>query len=316
MSTFNKQTDPKKIPDLSSNHASEVPSSKGQNVSYKTEPFQKKNSTSFHETKIKYTEYTSTVPDYSKTRSGNVKMPEVTYTEEKIIPRPVADKDKPLRVEKPKVEAPTFTKSMMDPASANPVYEVFQNAATTTETIPVVADDKKVYPKKKAKHKKMTFIILIAILIEVIILGIIYFVKEANSKDVLECTSTNYSDYFHANITNTKRYIFKYGKIVKLIDTTLYKFDTKEEYDEFKNTYAYPPRAVVEGRIIVNNINDNDKTYEEKATYDYPKLRKKNTSTDEHNIVIDTDTLGDQVNLIDYNITDIKIIYEEDYICK
>lgn len=312
MNNFSKRNDPKVISNLSSDHINNV-DNKTNNV-YKPNSFEKRDSSSFHETKVLYQNMANTIPDYTKIKGKTISAPKVEYTEEKELPRPVEDKNRILTIESEEKEMPSFTKSVTEPM-INPVQELFQNAKTTTEKIETKEDVIKV-EKKKRKNKKFTYIILIAIILELIILGIIFLVREFGNKKIVECVSENHNSYYEANIKNVKKYYFKNGRITKLEDTIEYHFDNKEAYETFKDDYATPPYSAIDGRIIVTNINDNDSIYLEKATYDYSKLRKKNESNDTHNITINSDKSYDTINLIDYNITDIKIIYSSDYTCR
>lgn len=316
MTNFRNQNDPKIIPNLSSDHA--FKSENNQNVqSQKPVNFKKMDSSSFKETKVLYQSGTP-IPEFSKTKKEPINMPKIQYTEEKVLPRPIADNQAPLKIEiDEKEDMPKFTKSVIEPLKeVNPTLEMFQNAKTSEETIKM---EEEVIPVKTKKEKKKSGFmkwILIGILIEIIVLGIIYVVKNVGSKEILECTGEEYSSYYEANIINTKKYTFVKGKITKLEDTVKYVFDNKEAYEEFKSNYANPPKKAIDGRIFISNINDNNNTYEEKTNYDYKKLRKKNTSSDEHNITVTTTNDDDTISLLDYNITDIKIIYESDYICR
>ncbi len=313
MTNFRNQNDPKVIPNLSSDHA--FKSGNNQNVqNQKPTNFKKMDSSSFKETKVLYQSGTP-MPDFTKTKKEPIEMPKIQYTEEKILPRPIASNEKPIKIDiEEKEEMPSFTKSVIKPMKeVNPTLDLFQNARTSEEVIkmdePVMI---KKEPKKKNKFIKWIFI---GIMLELVILGIIYVIKNTGTKEILECTGEEYSSYYEANIINTKRYTFVKGRITKLEDTVKYVFDNRKAYDEFKTNYANPPKKAVEGRIFISNINDNNNSYEEKTNYDYKKLRIKNTSSDEHNIVVSVDE-DDTISLIDYNITDIKIIYESDYICR
>lgn len=313
MTNFSKRNDPKVVSNLSSDHASNI--NLNQNKISKPQNFEKRDSASFHETKIMYQNSVNAIPDYTKIKGKNVSMPKIEYTEEKVLPRPIEEKDKILNIESEEKEMPTFTKSITEPM-VNPVQELFQNAKTSTEKIEKKEAEPFKPKKEKKKLRKITYFIILGIILELIILGIIYLVREMNSKEILECVSENYSSYYEANIVTTKKYYFKNGKITKLEDTIQYKFDNKEVYDTYKVDYASPPYSAIDGRIIVSNINDNNYIYEEKATYDYEKLRKKDKSEDSHTILIPHDNNYDEINLIDYNITDIKMIYSEDYTCR
>ena len=312
MNNFSKRNDPKVVSNLSSNHATDI-KNQSNNV-YKPNSFEKRDSASFHETKVLYQNMANTVPDYTKMKGSTISTPQTEYTEEKELPRPIEDKNRILTIESKEKEMPSFTKSVTQPM-INPVQELFQNAKTTTEKIEPKEDIIKI-DKKKKKNKKFTYIILIAIIVELIILGIIFLVREFGNKKTVECVSENHNSYYEANIKNVKKYYFKNGKITKLEDTIEYHFDNKKAYETFKNDYASPPYSAIDGRIVVTNINDNDSIYLEKATYDYSKLRKKNESKDTHNITISSDKSYDTIHLIDYNITDIKIIYSSDYTCR
>lgn len=314
MDNFSKREDPKVISNLSSNHSSSINLKKDIKES-KLTSFSKRDSSTFHEMKVKYQDNINTIPNYTKTNKRKFIMPEVEYSEENKLLRPIEENHKILNIESDEKEIPKFTKSVTEPM-VNPVHELFQNASTTTSKIEEKEDSKIPLKKENKKRKKFTFYILLAIFLEIILLFIIYFVRELNSKESLECKSENYNSYYEANIINTKKYYFKKGKIVSLEDTTEYIFDNEDVYNNFKEIYASPPYSVIDGRIIVSNINDNDYIYLEKAIYDYKKLRDKNKSSDSHNIIIPNDNIYDEINLIDYNITDIKIIYNEDYVCR
>lgn len=312
---FNKQTDPKVIPNLSSDHASSLPKKEKNSMpNYGANTFTKHDSSSFKNNDINYN--SPVIPDFTKYRNEEVKMPKEDYTLEEILKRPIADSSKPVKLDSTGKENLSFSKSMLDPNNkSNPVDEVFQNASISKEEIKNddLMDIKKVSPKKNNNYMKW---IIIGIIIEVIILLVIFLVKNNGSKETLECNSSNYNEYYGATIIDTKRYYFKNGKITKLVNTTKYKFDDKEKYNNYKDTYANPEYKVIDGRIVVTNINDNDLSYEEKSTYDYQKLRKLNTSNDPHTIFVNTDNAFDSINLIDYNITDVKIIYQDDYTCR
>lgn len=312
MTNFSKRNDPKIIPHLNQDHAS------GKSVSdgiYKPTNFNRKDSSSFHEPEFMNGKNINVIPDYSKYRNKKVTLPKEEYTEEEVLLRPIHSKEAPLKIEGKEKEMPDFTKGMIDPMNEmNPVDELFQQAKTTSSKIEEPPVMKKMNPPKRTN--KFIPWIIVGIILELIILAFIYVVRDQKSKQVLECFSETYSSYYEAKIMNTKRYYFKRGKIEKLEDTVQYVFEEERAYEEFKQNYANPPYAVVDGRKIVFNINDNDLLYEEKATYDYPKLRKKSISADSHNIEISTDVEDDRIYLVDYNITDIKIIYQDDYVCR
>ncbi len=316
MANFKNQRDPKPIKNLSSEHAFEV-DKKQVLPNEKPVNFSKRDSSSFKETKVLYPQGNVTIPDLAKTNNEVIQMPKIEYTEEKLPLRPISSKDTPIKIEIEEKEEPTsFTKSVIKPMQeVNPTLALFQQAKTSEETIKIedTKEDKK--PKEKKKKGFMRWII-IGIILELIILGILFIIRNKKETSVLECSNEEYNSYYEATIINTKRYTFYKGNITKLEDTTKYVFDNKEAYEEYKTNYANPPHTELDGRIFISNINDNDNTYEEKINYDYKKLRKKNTSSDEHNIVITTSDENDTISLLDYNITDIKIIYESDYVCK
>jgi hypothetical protein len=318
MTNFKNQEDPQIIPNLSSDHAFDT---NNNNTVQNQKPvnFNKRDSASFKETKVLFPQ-ANTIPDVTKGKEVRP-MPKIEYTEEKVIPRPISAKDIPLKIEiEEKDETPSFTKSVTGPMKEqNPTLALFQNAKTSEEEIKIEEVPLKVEKKKQKKQKKQskfTKWIVIGIILEVLVLGVVIGIKTIGTKEIVECTGEEYNSYYEANIVNTKKYTFRNGKIVKLEDTYKYVFDNQEAYETFKNNYANPPKEVIEGRIFTSNINDNENIYEEKTLYDYKKLRSQNTSSDTHNIVISTSNEDDTISLLDYNITDIKIIYEEDYICR
>lgn len=326
MANFSKRDDPIVVTNLSSDHAtmdSNVNNTNSSKPLYKANTFDKKDSSSFHQEKVLY--QSNLIPDYNKLRNRNVEMPKEEYTEEKVLKRPIADKDRILSIDKKETTMPSFSKSVsnfnetmtfdkIEDPLMNPVTDVFQNASTSNTTIPEVKEEVPKNKKRRKRNKWMKWVLL-GILIELIVVGILLFVRNINSTSILECASENYNSYYEATIKNVKKYYFKNGTITKLIDTTSYVFDSKETYTEYKTTYGYPDYEVIEGRIVNFNINDNTNTYEEKFTYDYKKLRRQNQSSDEHTILIESDD-GTDIDLIDYNPTDIQIIYQDDYICR
>ena len=316
MANFSKRNDPKVINNLSSNHATVSDSNR---PLYKPQTFERKDSSSFHQEKILYQSNNNLVPDYEKYRKRKVEMPKEEFTEEKKLPRPIADKDAHLKIEKKEVENLSFSKSaqidnMQFSNDENPVNQVFQSAKTSSEDI-IFNSDEVVKPKRKNNWKKKIMPFIIAgVLLEVLIIYILAIFKHFGKIDVLECSQESFNEFYNATITTTKKYTFKNGKITKLLDTTYYKFNDKKTYESFKKEYAYPEYSVIKGRIISFNINDNDNIYEEKVTYDYNVLRKNDTSEDKHTIVVTSD--NDIIDLIDYNLKDIKIIYSDDYTCR
>lgn len=323
--SFSKRNDPQVVNNLSSDHAN-VNFSKNSQPSYKAQTFDKKDSSSFKQANVLYQSNVNLVPDYEKYRKRKVEMPEAEYTEEKVLARPIADKDAPLRIEKKETEVLSFNKSAdvnnmqftNVSSDYNPVDEVFQNAKTTSEEIPIIEDAPiTIKPKKKNNlRKKIMPWIIGAVVLELVIVLVLSIAKYYGKIDVLECTQQNYNDFYGATITNTKKYTFKSGKITKLLDTTVYSFDDKTKYNAFKKEYAYPEYNVIKGRIVSFNINDNINSYEEKITYDYKALRKQDKNEDKHTITIESTKENDRFELIDYNIKDIKIIYSEDYTCR
>lgn len=312
-----KKNDPKVVKNLSSDHVY-VDSSNNSAPAYKANTFDKKDSSSFHQQNVLYQSNVNLVPDYEKYRKSKVNMPTSEYTEEERLLRPVADKDAPLRIEKKDTVMPNFSKSAnvdgMQFANANPVDEIFQNAQTTNEDI-IYVQDEVIKQKKKSNWKKKIMPFIIAgVILEVLVAGFLSISRYLGKTSVLECYNESYNDFYKATVRNTKKYTFKNGKITKLLDTISYKFEDKNSYNEYKKNYAYPEYSFIKGRTVSFNINDNENIYEEKATYDYKELRKQNKSDDKHNISVSND--NDQLDLLDYNITDIKIIYEGDYTCR
>ncbi len=311
MANFSKRNDPKVINNLSSEHAN---FNNTNTPLYKPQPFDKKDSSSFHQEKILY--QNNMIPDYKKLRKRQVEMPKEEYTKEEKLIRPIADKDTRLNIESNQKENLKFSKSVsIDNMKfdSNPVDQVFQNALTTNEDIIFDNNDNYQKPKKNILKKIMPFII-IGVVIEIIVVLVLLFFNYFGKTDTLECSSETYNEFYQANIQNIKKYTFKNGKITKLLDTTYYKFDNNEVYESFKKEYAYPEYSIIKGRVVTYNIDDNTNIYEEQISYDYTRLRKQNTSSDKHTIVIGNE--NDSINLIDYNIKDIKIIYSDDYKCR
>ena len=96
MNNFSKRNDPKVVSNLSSNHATDI-KNQSNNV-YKPNSFEKRDSASFHETKVLYQNMANTVPDYTKMKGSTISTPQTEYTEEKELPRPIEDKNRILKV--------------------------------------------------------------------------------------------------------------------------------------------------------------------------------------------------------------------------
>jgi hypothetical protein len=230
-------------------------------------------------------------------------MPKEEYTKEEIK-RPVVDNR--LNLTNEEKQNLSFTKSVVNDSNSMNNFNINNLDKKNIEEIPVL----------KGKQKKSYKVYIILILLEIIILGIVLYYRFDKSKTKLECTVENYNEYYHATIVNTKKYYFTKGKITKLEDIFVYTFDSEEYYNEFKEESANPVKEEVKGRTFTSNIDDNNNSYQEKTIYDFKKLRDQNESDIDHDILVTTNDENDTIELLDYNSTDIKLIYESDYVCK
>lgn len=309
MDNLNKKIEPKIVPNLSSNHAlPKVEGSKTKFLQQPKPPLVKHDSASFKETTIKYQNQVSPIPNVSKD-GNNILMPKMEYTKEENLIRPVLDKEKRLNIQKEKREILPFSKGIVEPVK--PFEPSF-----SSDSVENKVQEKKKKVKNTEPNKKTFFVHILILLIELLILGGALYLRNEKTKTTLECTNQMYNEYYHANIINTKKYAFKKGKITKLVDEFTYTFDTEEAYKEFKSVSANPEKEDVKGRLFESTIDDNKKQYTEKTLYDFKKLRSQNQSEEGHTIYIPTKTEADTIQLLDYNSTDIKLIYEEDYVCK
>lgn len=317
MENFNKKTEPKIIANLSNNHAlSKIEEAKPQQMQQPKQPFVKHDSASFKETKIKYENQVSPIPNLNQNGNNRV-MPQIGYTKEEPLARPIADKDKRLNIESMKKENLSFSKGMNDPVKS-------MDCNLKQDYIKVMEEDRKNGSKAMSnieisplkKKRKIPIYFLLAIFIELVVLGFILYFKNQKVRTTLECTNQIYNEYYHATIINRKKYFFKKGIITKLEDTFNYTFDNEEFYNQFKEVTANPELQIVEGRTFTSTVNDNTKEYTEKTVYNFSKLRKQNETDIEHTILIHTKDENDTIQLLDYNSTDMRIIYEEDYVCK
>ncbi len=305
MEPFNKKIEPKIIPNLENKVRTGEETGKPMQLD-------KHNSASFKETKIKYQNQISPVPHLNK-NGNNIQMPQMEYTKEERWIRPVADKDKRLNIEGKQRESLSFSKAMV--GSVAPMKQPIHYSLTNNgEEIESCQKEIEIPPLKK--KRKFSLFFLLAILIELIIIGILLYYKNEKTKTTLECTNQTYSEYYHANIINTKKYFFQKGKITKLEDIFTYTFDTEDYYKNFKQSTANLEKQAVEGRKFMTTMDDNKKEYVEKTIYDFHKLRKQNETDMEHTILIHTKEEADTIQLLDYNSTDIQFIYASDYICK
>lgn len=308
MENFNKKTEPKIISNLSSNHTlSKTEGPKPQQMQQPNQSFVKHDSASFKETKIKYENQISPIPNLNQ-NGNNRTMPQIEYTKEETLVRPIADKEKRLNIQSEEKETLSFSKSIVEPVKPFEPTISFDNVENKEQDI------KK---KKETENKKKKFLFhSLIIFIELLILGCVLYFREQKIKTTLECTNQSYSEYYHANIVNTKKYSFKKGNIVKLEDTFTYIFDTEDAYQEFINVSANPEKEEIKGRLFTTTMDDNKKEYIEKTIYDFSKLREQNESEQDHTILVHTKEESDSIELLDYNSTDMKLIYESDYVCK
>jgi hypothetical protein len=315
MDNWNKNLEPKKVPNLGSRPPYKEPIKK-QGISQNVQ-FQKYNSEKFNETKIKYQDNMAPIPNLNK-NGQNRAMPKEQYTEEERLQRPIEDRNKRLNIVGKQKEELSFSKSLVNP--------IAQKISIENE-IPL--DKKKNQKKKKkeneatsmeipplAKKTKIPWMLLLAIFVEGIILLFVLYYRNEKMKTSLECTNETYNEYYHAKILNTKKYDFKKGIITKLEDTFVYTFDTEEAYNTFKEVNANPEKENISGRLFQSSIDEDQKKYTETTTYLFNKLRKKNETEEEHTILVNSKNENDVIQLLDYNSTDIKLIYESEYICK
>ncbi len=320
MEPLNKNTEPKMIPNLGKNHNyKEV--TKKQGIS-KNVQFQKYDSETFNETKIKYQENVTPIPNLNK-NGKNRTMPKTQYTKEERLQRPVEEKNKRLNIVGSPKEELSFSKGLIN---------LVEQEKELENEIPLDLKKKKNKKEKNnqkeekmsnsmeipplTKKKNIPFLPIAIIVIEIIVLIFALYYRNEKTKTFLECTNETYNEYYHAKIVNTKKYSFKKGVITKLEDIFMYTFDTEEAYNEFKEVSANPEKEVISGRVFTSTIDDNQKVYTETTIYHFNKLRKKNETNEEHVILVNSKNENDTIQLLDYNSTDIKIIYESEYVCK
>lgn len=310
---MNKRQEPIATPNLGSDHAYKEPMKK-QGIS-KNVQFQKYSSEQLNETKVKYQENIMPIPNLNK-NGNNREMPKEQYTKEERLQRPIESQNKRLNIIGKQKEELSFSKGTINP--------IGQKIAMENE-IPFETN-KNINKKKEelsgmeiptlTKKKKIPWIPILVILMELIVLLIAMYYRNEKMKTTLECTNETYNEYYHAKIMNTKKYAFKKGVITKLEDTIAYIFDTEEDYNTFKEVYANPEKDIVNGRMFNSTVDDNQKKYTEITTYDFNQLRKHNETEEEHTILINSKNEKDTIQLLDYNSTDIKLIYESEYVCK
>ncbi len=300
------------IPNLGGNHAYKEPMKK-QGIS-KNVQFQKYSSDQLNETKVKYQENIVPIPNLNK-NGNNREMPKVQYTKEERLQRPVQDQNKRLHLIGKQKEELSFSKGMVNPLEQKIELE---------NEIPL--ENNKDMDRKEelssieipplTKKKKIPWLPILVIVIELIVLLLAMYYRNEKLKTKLECTNETYNGYYHAKIVNTKKYDFKKGIITKLEDTFVYIFDTEEDYNTFKEVNANPQKDALSGRLFTSTVDDNQKKYTEITTYDFNKLRKKNETKEEHTILINAKNEKDTIQLLDYNSTDMKLIYDAEYVCK
>lgn len=315
MDNWNKKVEPKKVPNLGSRPPYKGPIKK-QGISQNVQ-FQKYNSEKFNETKIKYQDNMAPIPNLNK-NGQNRAMPKEQYTEEERLQRPIEDKNKRLNIVGKSKDELSFSKSLVNPIEQKiPIEEEIlldtkkkqkkkhqENESTSMEIPPLT------------KKTKIPWMLIFAIFVEVIVLVFVLHYRNEKMKTSLECTNETYNEYYHAKILNTKKYDFKKGIITKLEDTFVYTFDTEEAYNAFKEINANPEKENINGRLFQSSADENQKRYTETTTYFFNKLRKNNETEEEHTILINSKNQKDVIQLLDYNSTDIKLIYESEYTCK
>lgn len=351
MNSFSNNNDPKIIPKLSSDSIN--PPLNSGNVNTVLNPntpvgaynppklVQNNNSASFKKTDVKYANgdtYNEVIGQAAvlkqlkeETRQAYKVEERTQYgiddstTENMAVERPKSSDSSPIKLEEKISEPiPIFTKAPLNFDNlTTPVDMVLNDTNNVPEKIEII-DNQETYKnndfKKKdnSKRKKYMLYICIGIGIELLVIGIIALVKMLNSTTTLDCTMESHNDYYGANIIIEKKYYFKNDAVTKLEETTKYKFDTKESYTEYKDTYASAPYENIAGRIVISNINDNNLTYEEKITYDYKKLinNKNNESKDPATILINTSNADQPIDLINLDKDKTLAFYQSDYTCK
>lgn len=309
---MNKRQEPIAAPNLGSNPAYKEPMKK-QGIS-KNVQFQKYSSEQLHETKVKYQENVMPIPNLNK-NGNNREMPKEQYTKEERLQRPIENQNKRLNIVGKQKEELSFSKGTVNPIGQKIAIEneipldVNKNIEAKEESSSMEI------PPLKGK-KKRPWIPILVLGIELVILLMAMYYKNEKEKTTLECTNETYNEYYHAKIMNTKKYAFKKGIITKLEDTIVYIFDTEEDYTTFKEINANPEKDILNGRKFVSTVDDNQKKYTEITTYDFNQLRKHNETDEEHTILINSKNEKDTIQLLDYNSTDIKLIYESEYVCK
>ena len=314
MEQANKNTEPKIIHNLSSNSLNK-PEEKRHGISHNVQ-FKKYNSDALNETKIKYQDNITPIPNLNKS-GKNRKMPKMQYTKEERLQRPVEEKNKRLSIQGKQKEELPFSKGLVNPIENEiPLDSQKENKKKDKNRREENKHTISMEIPPLAQKRKSPWIPIFIILIEVIVLIIALYYRNERMKTSLECTNETYNEYYHAKIINTKKYSFKKGIIAELEDVFVYTFDTEEAYNTFKEVNANPEKEEITGRLFNSTIDDNQKKYTETTTYNFNKLRKKNETKEAHTILVNTKNENDTIQLLDYNSTDIKLIYESEYVCK
>lgn len=131
--------------------------------------------------------------------------------------------------------------------------------------------------KDRQRQNRKTIFLIISIIIEIVVIfGIIQLQNKKSEYEIkVKCSNKteHTKDNYSIKMINTY-YFNKHRKVSKTENDVIYIFDTKEDYDKYKNNILKEKNYDFRGLEIKKTFDDINYVYSHKTIYTYDELKK------------------------------------------
>lgn len=166
-----------------------------------------------------------------------------------------------------------------------------QNALNAEQLVKELEKDRDIREEKEEKKKKKKNLIFsIGIIIEVLIISSLLYTRYFNKKNddkysnELTCTNTIESNnQKYSTTTNNVYYFDSNDKVAKTVNSIIYIFNNKKDYEDYKNNFV-DNKKEFKGYKEENIFDDFNYAYENRITYVYSVLKDNKKVTFKNNM--------------------------------
>ena len=142
--------------------------------------------------------------------------------------------------------------------------------------------------KQRKKRRRKNILLIIGIILELGIIGYLFYIKfyKETYYKTLTCTNSSTSQNDNYTITMNNVYYFdKNDEVAKTENSVIYIFNDKASYEKYKTNYVDTNIKEYQGIEQIDIFDDQNYAYENRTTYTYKKLKKNKNVTFNNNLI-------------------------------